>query len=283
MGFNLELKEAFRPTLAKTILQTIAILVILLFGVDVMRGEGILFLTLILVNVYVGVSIVSYLDSKLTREKKVYLLLGLFVGALAAANLLGSKVATFWKITVSVGIFAYPLTFLITDGIAEVYGKEKTRNFVWAGFLSQILIFFLVLLSVKLPPATRYGFNTEFVTVFSMSLRMIVASMTAFLISQLHDIWAFHFWKKMTKGRFLWLRNNFSTITSQAIDTLLFMYLAFYKLTPKFTAGFVLSISIPYFILKIIMALIDTPFCYMIVRWLKKGEEEKENTRLNAA
>jgi uncharacterized integral membrane protein (TIGR00697 family) len=266
--------ESFRPTLMKSLLQTAALLIVVLSGVDIFSYEGIGLLLVVLANTYIFVSIMSYLNSKLTKESKVHLLLGLFVGALAAANLVGSKVATIWGITASVGILAYPLTFLITDGIAEIYGKEKTRNFVWAGFLSQVFIFILVLIAVKLPPAGRYTVNTEFVTVYSMSLRMIAASMTAFLISQLHDIWAFHFWKKKTHGRFLWLRNNLSTIVSQFIDTMIFMYLAFYMLTPKFTAGFVFSISMPYFFLKIVMALLDTPFCYMLVRWLKKDESD---------
>ncbi|MBW2992683.1 queuosine precursor transporter [Candidatus Woesearchaeota archaeon] len=270
----MELREAFRPTLIKNILQTIAFLILILCGVDIFSYSGLLVLVIILINVYIGVSVLSYLNSRLDKEKKVYLLLGLFIGALAAANLVGSKVATVYGITASVGILAYPLTFLITDGIAEVYGKKKTRSFVWAGFLSQIFIFILVLIAVKLPPATRYTVNAEFVTVYSMSLRMIAASMTAFLISQLHDIWAFHFWKKKTKGKYLWLRNNFSTIVSQFIDTMIFMYLAFYMMTPKFTAAFVFSISIPYYILKVVMALLDTPFCYLLVRWLKKEESD---------
>ncbi len=272
----MELKEAFELTITKSIFLLITFLVVLL-STEVASLNGIAFMIVVLLNVYIGTSVVSYLDSLLTREKKVYLLLGLFVGALAAANLLGSKIATFWGITVSVGIFAYPLTFLITDGIAEVYGKKKTWNFVWAGFLSQVMIFLFVLLSIKLPPASRYAFNTEFVTIFSMSLRMIVASVVAFLFSQFHDIWAFHFWKKVTKGKYLWLRNNLSTVVSQLIDSLLFMFIAFYQMTPKFTAAFVISITIPYWILKIVMALLDTPFVYLIVSWLKKGEDKEES------
>ena len=262
----MKLGDAFKLTFVKVII----LIIVLLFSVK-LQAEFLLTI-IILINTYLTVSITSFLDSKLTKENKLYLCLGLFVAALSAANLLGAKVATFWGITVSVGIFSYPLTFLITDGIAEVYGKEKTKNFVWAGFLSQVIIFLLVLVSIKLPPASRYTFNAEYVPIFSMSMRMIIASVIAFLVSQLHDIWAFHLWKKITKGKYLWIRNNLSTIASQLIDSLLFMYIAFYHLTPKFTAAFVLSITIPYWILKVIMAILDTPFCYMIVSWLKKDK-----------
>jgi len=86
----MEFKEAFRPTVFKNILQTIAFLVLLLAGVDIFSSYGVVVLVIILTNIYIITSVVSYLDSKLTREKKVYLLIGLFVGALAAANMLGS-------------------------------------------------------------------------------------------------------------------------------------------------------------------------------------------------
>lgn len=268
----MKIGEAFRPTLAKNVLQSISILVLIFLGVDIFSYGGLLILAVVLINVYFGISIASYFNSGLTKERKVFILLGLFIAAIAAANILGSKVATVWGITASVGILAYPLTFLITDAIAEVYGKEKTKSFVWAGLISQVLILALLWIAIKLPPAGRYTLNAEFVAVMSTSMRIIIASVIAFVISQLHDIWAFHFWKKKTQGKHLWLRNNLSTIVSQFIDTMIFMYLAFYLITPKFTAGFVFSISIPYFFLKIVMALIDTPFVYMLVSWLKKEE-----------
>ena len=264
------MREAFRPTLLKNLAQTIAFLIVILSGADIFSTGGIILLLIVMANTYIGTSLISYFNSRLTKERKVMILLGLFIAAIAAANLVGSKVATLWGLTASVGILAYPLTFLITDAIAEVYGKEKTKGFVWAGLASQILILIMTFIAIKVPPADRYATNEQFVTIFSMSLRMIIASVTAFAISQFHDIWAFHFWKKVTKGRFLWLRNNFSTIVSQFIDTMIFMYLAFYMMTPKFTAAFVFSISIPYYLLKVAMAIVDTPFCYILVRWLKK-------------
>jgi len=258
--------------IGKITVSLIAVLTALLLGVSAFELDGLFKLSMIFLLSFIITTVLIYFDGKFTKRDKLYILLGLFVGALTAANLLGSKVALIWGIAVSVGIFAYPLTFLITDAVAEVYGKKVTQRFIWAGLITQIFVFFLVWLSVTLQPAARYTFNAEYTTVFSMSLRMIFASAVAFLLSQMHDIWAFHVWKRFTGGRHLWLRNNFSTIVSQLIDSLVFMFLAFYHLTPNFTAGFVISITVPYWMLKVVMALLDTPFCYLMVSWLKKGK-----------
>ena len=99
---------------------------------------------------------------------------------------------------------------------------------------------------------------------------MMVASLIAFLISQTHDVWAFNLWKEKTGGKYLWLRNNASTIVSQFLDTTVFMFIAFYQFTPKFTVPFIFSLIIPYWLFKVLFAIIDTPFIYLGVWWLKK-------------
>jgi uncharacterized integral membrane protein (TIGR00697 family) len=100
---------------------------------------------------------------------------------------------------------------------------------------------------------------------------MSLASLLAFIFSQFHDVWAFEFWKQRTGGKFLWLRNNASTIVSQLIDSTLFMFAAFYGISEKFTAAFIVSLIIPYWLCKVVLALLDTPFCYLLVRWLRRG------------
>jgi queuosine precursor transporter len=206
----------------------------------------------------------------MTQHFKLTILSGIFIAGLLAANLLGSKVTILFGAAVSVGIFAYPLTFLITDAVSEVYGKKKTKQIVWAALIAQVLVLILVYVSIKLPPAERYSFNSEYVTVFSGSIRMIIASLIAFIVSQLHDIWAFEFWKSKLHGKYLWFRNNASTFVSQAIDTLLFMFIAFYGISDKFTAGFILELSVSFWLFKIAFAALDTPFVYALVSWLKK-------------
>lgn len=219
---------------------------------------------------------------------KTNLLLGVFVVSLIAANLIGSKIAKLGVIEFSVGIFAYPLTFLITDTIEEVYGKEKTKQFVLIGFICMVLILLMTILAVSLPYAPRSYVQTEqYTRVFGISIRFFIASITAFVISQMHDIWAFNFWKQKTKGKFLWLRNNLSTIMSQLIDTVIFMFMALYYLpfswvpaslntSPKFTFTYMFVLIIPYWTLKVVIALFDTPFIYLGVKWLR-GYVYKKN------
>jgi len=131
----------------------------------------------------------------------------------------------------------------------------------------------LTAVAVLLPPASRYTTNEAYITIFHGSLRMIIASLIAFAISQTHDIWAFEWWRNKTNGNMLWLRNNASTIVSQAIDTLLFMFIAFYGINEKFTALFILQLCLSYWLFKVLFALLDTPFVYAIVWWLKKDRQ----------
>jgi uncharacterized integral membrane protein (TIGR00697 family) len=210
----------------------------------------------------------------LTQEKKVQVLLGVFISALIAGNLLGTKIANLWVFVASVGIFMYPITFLVTDIVEDVFGKEKVRGFVITGFIVTVMVMLLTILSVILPPASRYASNQAFLEVFNPSIRIMIASLIAFLLAQYHDIWAFNFWKNKTKGRFLWLRNNLSTIVSQFIDTTLFMFIAFYMAAPTYTVDFIIALIIPYYLLKVLVAVCDTPFVYLGVWWLK-GEKPR--------
>ncbi|MDA1038188.1 MAG: queuosine precursor transporter [bacterium] len=204
------------------------------------------------------------------EEFKINILLGVFVTMLIGMNLLGTKVIPFLGLSASVAIFMYPITFLITDMIEEAYGKKLATQFVWIGVIAILLTLVFTSLFVILEPADRYTSNEAYKTVFTQSTRIMIASVVAFIVSQFHDVWAFNFWKQKTHGKYLWLRNNLSTWVSQAIDTLLFMSIAFYQVTPKFTFAFIISLAIPYYLLKIAMATIDTPFVYLGVKWLKR-------------
>ncbi len=209
-----------------------------------------------------------------TQEFKTKILYGIFIGSLVAANLMGLKVADFGFFDASVGIILFPLLFLVTDIIEEVYGKKKTRELVFVGFITLIIVLIATVIAVLLPAANR-SFVTydEYAKIFGTTIRIFIASITGFLIAQLHDVWAFNFWKEKTKGKYLWLRNNLSTIVSQFLDTTIFMFIAFYGITEKFTTVYVFSLIIPYWLVKVLFALFDTPFCYLGVRWLRGSKK----------
>lgn len=204
-------------------------------------------------------------------HSKLSFLLGIFVALIVGMNLLGGKIISLFGVPVSVAIFMIPITFLITDIVAEVYGQKISRRFVLIGVTILIMLFLYTALFVAVPPHERYVFNEEYRIIFGASLRIMVASIIAFFLSQLHDVWAFEFLKKKMEGKFLWLRNNISTIISQAIDTVVFMFIAFYKVAPQFDAVFILELALPYYLFKILFAVLDTPFVYLGVRWLRKG------------
>jgi len=203
-------------------------------------------------------------------NKKLFLLFGIFVALYVASNLLGIKIINFFGISTSVGIFIAPILFLITDAVEEVYGRDLVFNFIKISIVSLIIIFGFLFLFINLTPAERFDYNAEYVKIFGFSLRMIFASIVAFFVSQINDMFVFSYIKKLTNGKHLWLRNNVSTMLSQTIDTFLFMYLFLYRMTPKFDAYFVFKLALPYLFLKILFALFDTPFVYLLVRWLKK-------------
>ena len=203
-------------------------------------------------------------------EKKTNFLLGLFVACLVAANLVGLKIASFGIFEASVAILVFPILFLVTDIVEEVHGRERAQRFVFIGLATLVFILIITAIAVVLPAASRsFVSQEEYSKIFGTTLRIFFASIVGFFLSQTHDVWAFSFWKRKTGGKFLWLRNNASTIVSQFIDTTVFMFLAFYAISPKFTVEYIFALIIPYWLIKVLFALFDTPFCYLGVRWLR--------------
>jgi len=227
------------------------------------------------------------------------ILAGIFIACLVGGNLIFQKffswtpfywldfgaleTSTWHRLThhtfeISVGIIPYPLTFLITDIISEIYGSKKANLVVFAGLFATLFIFLIVLLA-DVAPATGYSpvDDAMFSKVFGYTGLALTASMLAYLLAQLIDIRLFHFWKRITKGKMLWVRNNFSTIASQSVDTaaVLLLLCAFGAI--PWELFFILFIN--GFIFKVIIALLDTPLFYLASALarkkfgLKVGEE----------
>jgi uncharacterized integral membrane protein (TIGR00697 family) len=207
---------------------------------------------------------------------KLLTFVGLFIGLLAGMNFLGGKIITVFGIGASVAVFMVPLTFAITDISTELYGKPFTRKLTLAGMLSLIVLMLYAALFVALEPNARFVDNDAYRTVFGSSLRIIIASIAAFGLAQLQDVLVFERIRRMTKGKYLWLRTNVSTFASELVDTTVFMFIAFYQMTPKFDALFVLKMIIPYLLLKIAFAVLITPLVYAGVRML--GEKNKRES-----
>jgi len=170
---------------------------------------------------------------KKERLSNAFLFLAaIFITALVVSNIVSFKLVTILGFVVPAGVFMYPITFAITDVISEVYGRKKAAQVVVAGFFSAAIVPFLTFIAVILPPAEFFKAQDQFSTVLGAIPRVTLASLIAYLTSQWHDVWAFHFWKKISKGKHLWLRNNLSTMVSQFIDTIVFITVAFAGAVP---------------------------------------------------
>ncbi len=202
-----------------------------------------------------------------SADEKYTFLTVLFVLALAAANIIASKIVVIFGIPAPAGIIVYPVTFMVTDVVSEAYGKGKAKRVVWTGFAMMILFLLITQAAIYLPPAPFYRQQAAFRRVLGASSRIILASLVAYLASQTCDVALFHFWKRVTKDRHLWLRNNLATMTAQLIDTALFIFIAFYG-----TYGFedCLGLIGGQYLFKFVFALLDTPFVYLGVWWAGK-------------
>lgn len=218
-------------------------------------------------------------DKKLAFS--IYLYLGaLFITSLVVSNLIFQKFFSwnpFGDVTVfgaplfelSVGILPYPITFLITDLVSEIYGQKKANQVVTAGIFASIFSMGIILLanySSAIP--TSPVDDVTFTAVFGLSPLGVLASMLAYLGAQYIDITIYHFWKRITNGRMLWLRNNFSTFSSQFIDTFTVVgLLCIFGVLPwdKFYGLLISGV-----IFKMMIALLDTPLLYFFVYLMRK-------------
>jgi len=207
------------------------------------------------------------------RSFMLYILLGgLFITALISCNLIANKFVTvnlgFYTFVLSAGVLPYPITFLITDVLSEIYGRSKTNMVVLVGFIASLFVLLILWMggqfdAIPNSPVSNYDYNT----VFQNSWRVILASMVAYLIAQLIDVRMYHFWKRLTKGKKLWLRNNASTVVSQLVDTTLVVLVLFVGREDADTmAGYIRD----GWVFKVICALIDTLFIYLIVGYIRK-------------
>lgn len=213
----------------------------------------------------------------------LYLLLaGLFITALVACNLIANKFVSidlgFKVFVISAGVLPYPVTFLLTDLLSEIYGRKKTNMVVYVGFFASMFVLLILYLGSAFPAIENSTVqDADYNVVFQNSWRVILASMVAYLFAQLIDVRLFHFWKRLTKGKMLWLRNNASTIVSQLVDTTLVVLVLFVgTLSYETMGGYILD----GWFFKVLCALLDTFFIYLFVGLIKKKFKLKVHEEL---
>ncbi len=220
---------------------------------------------------------------KKNQALNLYLLLaGLFVAALVTCNLIANKFIEvdlgFHTFIIPAGVLPYPLTFLVTELLSELYGRRKTNAVVIVGFVASMLVLGILLLAKCFPAISDSPVSDEIYNqVFANTWRVIGASMVAYLGAQLLDVKLFHFWKDLTQGKHLWLRNNASTIFSQLLDTTLVVTVLFAGQIPF---NILLEFILHGWFFKLLCALLDTPILYLAVYKARKYFSLSANAEL---
>ena len=238
------------------------------------------------------------------RRERVFLIMaGMFLGTLTMLNILGiTRFIKFYEIqfgegelawslvfSVAVGVLPYPMTFLCTDLISEFYGRKRANFVVWVGLLLNLWVVFIMWFGGVLPGwesidettgrmvIDAAGREPLFFELQALAFGAVTASMIAYLAAQFCDVWLFHFWKRLTGGKHLWLRNNGSTLVSQMIDSVAVILVTYFGTKqglpiPEGTSVWfqlVVGYIVASYVFKMIAALVDTPVIYVAVHYLK--------------
>lgn len=223
-------------------------------------------------------------DETPSNYERIFIILsGFFIASLVLTNLIAGRFFTInipalnvdWHLTS--GVIAYPITFLVTDIISEIYGEKRAKLLVFTGFIISVFTVVIIITSISLPiwdrsPVSESSYNN----VFGLAPGIVFGSMVAYLSAQFIDVKLFEFWRKLTKGKHLWLRNNGSTIISQLVDSVLVVIIALIiyptitGVSEPLTWKEAYVIIVGQYIFKALLALFDTPFIYLSVYLINK-------------
>lgn len=212
--------------------------------------------------------------------KKFDLVIALYIFGILVAELMGAKTFPIYQhgsfhLNSSVAIFVMPLIFTLIDSVIEVYGKKRARSMVYSGLVVITLLILFALLATHLPPSSRFK-STEpaYDKIFESSVRLALASLIAFAVSELLDVALFSKLRQMMHKKALWLRNNLTNFVAQFSDSAVFLTLAFYAVHESFGANFsfLFGLLLPYWLLRCGLSILGTPLVYAGVWWLKKED-----------
>ena len=192
-------------------------------------------------------------------------LIGLYVAFVLISNILAFKIAAydlgFTTFYATAGVLVYSVTFLMADIVNEKFGRKETQKMIFIAFLTQVAVTFFIYLVISLPSAPFWNYQTAFESIFGLVPRIILAGWVAFLASESFDAYLYAMFKKFTKGKHLWMRNAFSSIPSMAVDTVIFVTIAFAGIQP------LLPLITGVLVIKWIVGIVDIPFMYLN-RWI---------------
>lgn len=233
-----------------------------------------------------AVSFEQHLGRLLWADRVYVVLAMVFTTLLVLTNIIGQKLFIFFDQTLTAGLITYPLTFLITDVVSEVFGKRRADRMVLMGFFMTLLMLVIVQISIMLPASPFWGstiaegldngaaMQNAWLASFGVGWWLVTGSMCAYLVAQLFDNYVFHFWRRLTDGRHLWLRNNGSTMISQLLDTFIVNSFLFYG---AFGWEFLQGVQVMFviYLFKLAIAAMDTPLCYLAIWGVRQFLERK--------
>ena len=203
--------------------------------------------------------------------RKLFICLAVYLVALFSANTLGVKIMPFiFGTHLSVAVFSFPIVFMMTDVIGEVYGRKFARLFVLCGFIATFIFVLYSFLSIAMPwSAAAEWVHSSYDTVFGLSIRIAIASVVAFIVGEYQDVVAFFFVRDWLGEKNFWLRANLSNLWSQLLDSALFMVIAFYGV---YDTKVLVSIIITWWLYKVAIGILCTPFSYLGIYLLKEKQ-----------
>ncbi len=246
-------------------------------------------------------------DLSFQRDALFLTLCAVFLTALVMGNIIGTtKFATLFQftipdwfigfvpslvrdenvyaMTIPVGLVAFPFTFFVTDLVSELFGRRKAQLLVWVGFFMNVFMLTVMTVNFYLPSTDGVsGGDILFDGVYGFMVGNTIGSMIAYLTSQTIDVRLYHFWKRFTNGRHMWLRNNGSTMISQLVDSTAILSILYFSgnLGDSVTGlGALFILIVNSYLFKFLAALLDTPFLYLAVRKLRRFDEDPEGNSL---
>lgn len=200
--------------------------------------------------------------------------------AIILANLQGPKLTVIFGLQTSLGVIFYSSIFFATDVLSENYGKAAANKAVRMGFAVSVIVLLMMSLALLYAPSDRpetadfsLRIHDAFSTIVNLTPRFVFGSLIAYYVSQTFDVWAFHRIKAVTGEKWLWLRNNLSTLSSQALDTIIFSLITWWGIVDLITA---LQLGAAKYIFKVAIAVIDTAFIYWAKRMHRLRNAESE-------
>ncbi|MDR3608771.1 MAG: queuosine precursor transporter [Oligoflexia bacterium] len=200
------------------------------------------------------------------------LIMAAFVTILLCSNLIGaSKVCTLGGITFGAGVLFFPISYIFGDVLTEVYGYQRSRKVVWAGFGAMAFASFMAWLVLALPPASGWPYQAAYETVFGGTYRIVIASLLAYFAGEFANSYVLAKMKILTQGRHLWTRVIGSTIVGEGVDSIIFYPVAFLGIWPT---SLVVKVMISNYCIKVGWETLITPMTYRVVAFLKRAENE---------